>query len=123
MSRFVNRQATDKITLANGDKVEVRQRLIAAEESELTRCLMRLRFDSKSGQVDIQEGDWHLQRIAIVKAYLVGWTFTDDEGNPVTFEPGIIDDLDGATITEIAQSIDKLQADRTAVNAKNASKP
>ena len=123
MSRFVNRQATDKIDLANGDKVEVRQRLTASEEAELTRCLMRLRFDSKSGQVDIQEGDWHLQRIAIVKAYLVGWTFTDDEGNPVAFEPAIIDDLDGATVTEIAQGIDKLQAEHTAANAKNASKP
>lgn len=118
MSRFVNRQATDEITLSNGDRVQVRQRLAAAEDAELTRCLMRLKVDASTGKVDVQEGDWHLQRLVVIKAYVVGWDFKDDEGKPVPFDPTLIDDLDGDTIDEIARAIDAQQKARKEASEK-----
>lgn len=118
----MNRQATDELILAGGDKVKVRQRLTAAEEAELTRGLMRLRVDGATGTVDVQEGDWHLQRLAVVKAYILGWNFTDEDGTPVPFNLEKVDDLDGDTIEEIARLIDVAQKERRELREKKVGK-
>ena len=112
MSRFVDIEASDEITLANGDKVTVRQRLTAPEDAELVRRLMRMRIDAKTGAVQAEEGDWHLQRVHICEAYLLGWDFRDDEGKVMGFERALIRQLDQDTVVEIATAIDALQAAR-----------
>ena len=120
MNRFVNVEATDEITLANGDKVMVRQRLTAEEDASLVRNLMRLSFDVSSGEAKVTEGDWHLQRLRICQTYVKGWNFTDNDGKEVLCGYGTIAKLDSDTVNEIAEAIDALQKTRKETFAKNA---
>ncbi len=121
MSRFVNRQATDEIVLTNGDTLQVRQRLTAAEDAELTRNLVQLKFDAKTGEAEVVTGDWHLMRQATVRAYVVTWDFKDDEGNLVAYATKLVDTLDSETVDEIAKAIDGLQTKRKDLHEKKVS--
>ncbi len=122
-SRFVNKAASDEIVLANGDKVTVRQRLTAEEDALLVRNMMRLKFDASKGEAQVEEGDWHLQRLNICEAYCLGWNFTDDGGNSVLCTPETIRQLDSDTINEIATAIDVFQKQRRESHEKNGLKP
>ena len=108
MSRFVNKAATVEIPLANGDKIWVRERLTATEEAELTRSLIRVRFDPGENQVRMEEGDWHLQRVAVVRAYVTGWNFRDGDAE-MPFSLGAIEPLVTATGNESAEAVEELQ--------------
>lgn len=118
MSRFVDRNASDEIVLANGDRVTVRQKLTAPEQTELSRQLFPMRLDQRTNQVHIEPEDYRIQKLRLVKAYLVDWSFADDAGTPVPFAAARIDELDQDTIDEIAEGIDRLIAERAAVREK-----
>lgn len=120
MSRFVDVTASDEIVLANGDRCTVRQKLTAEEDAALTRNLMRLKFDTSKGEAQVEEGDWHLQRVRIAEAYLLGWDFKDNSKKVVPFTPENIRRLDSDTINEIATAIDALQGKRKEEGQKNA---
>ncbi len=116
MSRFVDRAATDVITLANGDKVWVRQKLTAREQAALDGKLIRFEMDmSESDEKAVMRprmvsGDWHEQKIEVCRAYIIDWDFKDDAGNVMTYSPEAFESLDDETIQEIAVAIDNLRA-------------
>lgn len=121
MSRFVDRTATVEITLANGDTVQVRQKLTGVEQATLGRTLVKLKFDAEAGQMSMEEGDWHLQRIGIVKAFVTGWDFKDETGAPVPYTAEAVDNLDAETVAELSKAIDDLQRHQAEVETKNGS--
>lgn len=110
MSRFVDREACDQITLGNGDTVMVRQALSAREDALLRRGLFRWEF--AEGGVRIADSEWYRQHIEVCRIYIVSWSFTDGKGKPVEYRPELVDDLDADTVQEIAQAIDELQRAR-----------
>ncbi|MFH1602532.1 MAG: hypothetical protein ABIH03_01330 [Pseudomonadota bacterium] len=116
MSRFVNREASDLITLGNGDTVQVRQALSAREDALLRRNLFRWEF--ADGNVRIADSEWYLQHIEVCKAYVLDWSFADDQGRKLDYRPELIDDLDADTVQEIAAGIDGLQAQRRVERTK-----
>jgi len=117
----VNQAATDEIVLSNGDSVQVRQRLTAREEAELSRNLIQLKYDVKTGEANVEVGEWYLQQLVIVKAYLLGWDFRDDEGELQAYRPELVLQLDGDTVSEIAKAIDACQAKRKELLEKKES--
>ena len=121
MSRFVDKAATVEIALRNGDVVQVRPRLTASEVAELNRRLVRLRFDVAAEKVVVDEGDWHLQRIAMLRAHLVDWDLKDDAGQGVPCTGANIELLDDESVAEIWGAISKLRASGEEEERKNGS--
>lgn len=122
VSRFVDMAATVEIPLANGDKVWVRERLTAVEQARLTKSLIKVRFDPVEGKIQMDEGDWHLQQVAVVKAYLTGWDFTNGVGDDVPFSTEAIECLDTETVHEIAFAVDLLQKAQAEAREKKGGK-
>jgi len=112
VSRFVNREATDVVNMENGDKVFIRQRLTAGEQADLDKNLVRMELKAGEETPAMAMGDWHRQRLEICRVFIISWDFKDDEGNPVVFEPALIDNLDAPTIDELATKIDTMQKAR-----------
>jgi hypothetical protein len=106
MSRFVT-PGTETLTLANGDRLIVKRQLSCGEERA---HMARLYVPQESGLLRVNP----LQiGIATVVAYLVDWTFTDDDGAPVPIRglapddlQNVIDGLDAASFAEIRQAIE-----------------
>lgn len=121
MSRFVDDSATDEVTLSNGDKVWIRQRLTAPEQAALTRSLVTVQVDTATMQAREIAADWTSAYLGIVRAYLVNWNFRDDSGNAVPFSRPMIEKLDEDTVNEIARAIDVAQKTRKVSAEKNAS--
>lgn len=121
MSRFVDRAATVEITLRNGDKVQVREKLTGVEQAALTRNLVKLKFDAADSKMTMEEGDWHLQRIDIIKAHVVSWDFTDDAGQSVPYTPEAVDTLDTETVAELGEAIANMQRKQAEAIEKNGS--
>lgn len=120
MSRFVDRAATDEVTLANGDRVWVRQRLTGEDQALLSRELVKMSLDAASGEVAVEEFTWYNQQVAVCRAYLVRWDFRDDEEQAVPFSPEAVNRLDDYTVAEIAQAVDRLQKTRREAFQKKA---
>ncbi len=121
MSRFVNREATDIITLANGDTVRVRQRLTGKEQAQMQGRLFHMEFDSEEKTTKLS-GEWAAQQLEVCRSYVLGWDFKDDQGNEVPFKIEQLDEVDQDTIEEIAKGIDGLQTARKEATEKNAPK-
>ena len=120
MSRFVDKAATDVITLRNGDKVHVRQALSDLEEKQLFGKFIRFELDMATNTVKQVPGDILLYQHEMVKAYVTAWDFKDNEGNEIPYKPSLVDDLDPATITELAEAIDKQRSVRREDSEKKA---
>lgn len=114
MSRFVDQGATAVITLTDGDTVQVRQRLTASEEAVLQQKLITIHADMSLGDIKVEKIAWHLQRLHICQAYVTGWNFTDDRGQPVPFDPALVETLDADTVNEIATAVEDIQKKRRA---------
>lgn len=123
MSRFVDRAKTDVITMSNGDKVEVRQRLSAAERAELNRNIVHMEYSIKSGEMRVTEGEWYRQKIEVLRAFIVDWDFKDDAGQTIPYKAALVEDLDEETVDEIADAIDKFQANRRDMAEKKGLPP
>ncbi len=122
MGRFVDRAATDVIALRNGDKVHVRQMLTDLEEKGLFGKFIRFELDMATNTVKQVPGDILLYQHELVKAYVTAWDFKDNEGNEISYKPSLVDDLDPATITELAEAIDKQRSVRREDSEKKAPK-
>jgi hypothetical protein len=94
MSRFVRPQ-TKTITLANGDQLTVRERLSAGE----ARAYFARQYEPNS------VGGWRRNLLmgdaAMIVAYLLDWTLTDDQGTRVE-----IRDLSPADLQQVVDSLD-----------------
>lgn len=122
MSRRVNREAIDEIVMANGDRVWVRQKLTAVEQAELTKQIVNLRYDGESNETVLKEGDWHLSKVNICRAYILRWDFKEDDGTEIPCTPEVIGELDQETVNEISAVIDRLQAEHREMREKKGPK-
>jgi hypothetical protein len=95
-SRFI-RPETTVLTLANGDTLVVKQRLNAGEQrARFTRIFLAGADGSR--RVDpMQTG------MALITAYLLDWSLTDDDGRPVK--------IAGLSVNELASVLDSLEPD------------
>ena len=106
MSRFVKPEVV-RIDLTNGDWILVRRQLTAGE---LRRVFARTAKPVLTGQpieVDLEKAG-----ISEMVAYLVDWSFTDEQGKPVAIKDmpaeyvlDVLNNLDGASFAEIYQAI------------------
>ena len=101
MNRFV-RPETAVLTLTNGDTLIVRQRLNTGETRAMRAAIMN--GDEQASRAD-------RAAFAVVVAYLLDWTLTDD-GRPVVIRDapadkvrGALDALDYESFMEIATAI------------------
>jgi len=106
MSRFV-RPVVDVLRLANGDTVTVRRRLNTGEERAMYRRMSTVNGDGGLTIDDLAVGP------AKVTAYLLDWTLTDDDGQPVMIRDlsleelaRVVDNLDPDDFREIRDAID-----------------
>lgn len=101
MSRFVKPE-TRTLTLANGDRITVKAQLSCGEERAAHARLY----------VRGADGVWHIDPaqlgVGLIAAYLLDWTFTDDDGQLVPIRGlsredliAVVDSLDTASFAEL----------------------
>jgi hypothetical protein len=123
--RFV-RPETTRLSLSEGDWVEVKSRLTYAEQEALTAASLQTRmqasdlFNGNDGDVRI---DWTKSRLARLNSYIAEWSFRDEEDKPVEVTPEAIEMLDPVTATEIHTALDKYLSERDAVKKVETGKP
>ncbi len=120
MSRFVDKTATDEIILKNGDRVQVRRGLTAAELGALYEAAAQMEYDTVTQQAKMTGVRWGSGRSRTLKAYIVDWNFQDDDGKPVPYKPELVDELDEATVDELNEALGKLMEARDAERTKKA---
>lgn len=119
-SRFV-RPETRRLPLTDDDWILVRKRLTAGEERAMYGRMYRTGVTPGSGrQVDVLQTG-----LAMVVAYLLDWSLTDDAGEPVGIAGvpaedlvAVLDNLDTETFREIKQAIEAHEAAMTAERAE-----
>jgi hypothetical protein len=98
--RFVQPDVA-RLTLSDGDFVDVKKQLNAGEQRRLFAHMMRdLSPGDKVTLIPEQVGRTKLE------AYIVGWSFVDADGKPVPVSPSAIDNLDTETYAEMVKAID-----------------
>jgi hypothetical protein len=99
-SRFVSPEVV-RLTLSDHDWIDIKKRLNTGEQRAVFAKMAR----------DITPGE----KIALdplfvgaakIAAYLLAWSFVDDDGRPVALEPSAIDNLDPDTYREIREAIE-----------------
>src|SRR5262245_47567749 len=102
-SRFVT-PALTTIPISQGDTITVRARLTAGER----RAMYSRMYYPETTKVDPMR-----VHLAVLTAYLVDWSLTDDEGRRVPIEglpvaelETVINALDPESFTEIAEALD-----------------
>jgi hypothetical protein len=106
MSRFQKPNIV-RLSLSNGDWIEVRERLSAGQ----------VRRMSAAAFTDVQQTDPRtaprigvdFARLALARtmAYLVDWSFRDDQGRPVKVTQEAIEALTPESLAEIEEALDK----------------
>jgi hypothetical protein len=125
MSRFV-RPETIVLTLDNGDQLTIRKRLTAGEQRAAYARLYQTGVDGRLINNMLDTG------IALIEAYLLDWTLTDDDGRKVEIRPDphrapdldtlrvVLDSLDYVSLVEIKDAIERHE--RAMQAARNAEK-
>ena len=104
---------------APGHFIDIKDRLNAGELEDLHAAWQPL---IKGGHgVELQTRQ---VRFSKVGAYLLGWSFTDDEGQPVEVSEGAIGSLEPSLFTEIHRQIETHESKRdTEIEAMKADPP
>jgi len=104
--RFVQPEV-DRLQLSDGDYVDIKRELSAGEQNDLMGDLIE---EYAAGEkVKLKPKEVIRARL---RAYIVGWSFTDPDGRPVPVSPSSIYNLDQPTQTEIVAAIDAHEAAR-----------
>lgn len=107
---FVNGKVT-RLTLANGHTIDIKDRLNAREFEDLQAKWQPFIRPGMSWEMDVRE-----VRFAKVRAYLLGWSFTQTgEGGPdvpVPFSLDAIDNLSPHAFTQIHKAIEQHEIKR-----------
>lgn len=98
-SRFV-RPDTAILPLSDGDTITIRKRLTAGEQ----RAMFTRMYD-QAGRVDRSQVG-----LSLVLAYLLDWTFTDDEGRIVRIADQPINVVEGAINALYPETFDEMQS-------------
>jgi hypothetical protein len=109
MSRFP-RPETAVLTLANGDQLTVKRRLTAGEQMDAYARM----YTEQDGRRFV---DPLVSGLAMIEAYLLDWSLTDDEGHPVVIlrQPrdvlvGALRNLDYPSYIEVKEAIEAHEA-------------
>jgi hypothetical protein len=94
-----------RLTLSDGDFVDVKKQLNAGEQRRLFAQMMR---DMTPGE-KVQLIPEQVGRTKVI-AYVIGWSFRDADGKPVPVSESAIDNLDTETYQEIVKAIDDHEA-------------
>jgi len=106
--RFVQPEV-DRLQLSEGDYIDIKRELSAGEHNDLMGDLIE---DYTAGEkVKLKPKEVNRARL---RAYIVGWSFTDPAGRPVPVSPSSIYNLDQETQTEIVAAIDAHEDGRKA---------
>jgi hypothetical protein len=94
-----------RLTLSDGDFIDVKKELNAGEQRRLFAHMMR---DMVPGEkvtlIPEQVG-----RTKLIE-YVVGWSFTDADGKPVPVSESAIDNLNTTTYAEMVKAVDDHEA-------------
>jgi hypothetical protein len=103
-NRFVQPD-TVRLDLSDGDYIDIKKELNAGENR---RVFGRLVKDMRAGEAVTLEPE----QVGLTKIveYLIGWSFTDNDGRPVDLSEGAINNLDQDTYREISDAIDSHEA-------------
>lgn len=117
MSRFV-RPDTCTLTISNGDWLLVRRQLTAGETRAQFARMYQAGVDGTLQLNPMATG------LAVITAYLIDWSLTDDDGHTVPIRglgptdlEAILDTLDQDSFREINRAIDVHAADMHAARA------
>jgi len=90
-----------RLTLSDGDYIDVKKELNAGEERRVWWRLVKTMTPGEKPVLDPE-------KVGLTKVveYLVGWSFTDTAGKPVKVSEAALTNLDGETYSEIVKVID-----------------
>lgn len=109
--RFVTPD-TVKLTLSDGDWIEVKRQLTVGEERKAFQAIVG---EVKDGW---RRPNVEMVGVAEVEAYLVDWSFRDGHDKPVPLSRDAILQLDSESYNEIEAALQKHVADEQAARAE-----
>ena len=93
---------TVRLSLSDGDWLEVKKELNAGEQRRVFTSLVRhMHMDGKAELNPYQVGKTK------ILAYVVDWSLTDQQGNRAKFSEAALDSIDPASYKEINDAVDK----------------
>lgn len=100
--RFVDPDDIVRLSLSDGDWIDVKKELNAGERNALFGKMV------VGGYVPGKETTFDAAKIGIARAaaYLVGWSFTDRKGQPIHLSEAAIRSLQSDTFAEIVTALD-----------------
>lgn len=102
--RFV-RPDTVRLTLKNGDWIEVKKELTVGEDRRFRAAGLKRLSGSPGSQSASVDVDWEAMALARVEAYLTDWSAKDANGKDVSVTPSAIRNLASEDFEEIDQAI------------------
>jgi hypothetical protein len=109
MGDFVRPEVV-RLSLSGNRWIDVKKRLNAGESRKMFARVVKDMTAGEKAQLDPEQ-------VGLTKlvAYVLGWSFTDDEGKPVPFSLSGIDNLDPDVYAEMIKAIDEhIEAQETA---------
>ena len=107
MSRFVRPQTTT-LALTRGDTITVKTRLTSGEQRDAFARMYIAGMDGRLRANPLQTG------LAMMVAYLIDWSLTDDDGQPVPIKglpiaelESVLNTLEPESFTEIKLAIER----------------
>jgi hypothetical protein len=99
--RFVEPEIV-RLDLSDGDWIEVKKELNVGEARKVADRSQRAVTNSETGESVV---DSDLNSVALLEAYLVGWSFVDKRGTQTKPTAATIRALDQPTFLEIVQAL------------------
>lgn len=101
--RFV-RPSVVRLSISEGDWFDVKRELTYGEEREMFAAMRRASTPEDPNPAGLDTGKVGPARLL---AYLLAWSFVDFDGHPVEVSAGAVDQLDGPTVAEMFDVLDK----------------
>lgn len=98
--RFVQPELT-RLSLSQGDFIDVKKQLNAGEQRRVFGRMVRDMTPGEKVTLDPEQ----VGRTKLVE-YIVGWSFTGADGQPVPFSESALDNLNTETYAELIKAID-----------------
>jgi hypothetical protein len=107
----------DRIPLSNNRFIDVKRRLNAGEKRRIFSRMVSKFESGGEPQIDMQ-----MVGLTKLVEYLVGWSFSDDEGTPVKVSEDAINNLDPDLYAEVLKAIEahEERIDKEREQEKNA---
>lgn len=115
MGDFVRPEVV-RLALSDGRWIDVKKRLNAGESRKMFARVVTDMTPGEKPKLDPEQ-------VGLTKlvAYLLGWSFTDDDGKPVPFSLAAIDNVDTDLYSEMIKAVDAHEdaQDKAREQAKN----